>query len=156
MITLRRATLDDADMILAWRNDPYIVARSSSKRVLSQEEHAQWFPAAIQNPDCLMFVISLDGIPAGLSRFDRRDFSSCVITIYLLEPFTGRGQGVIAISESSKAAFQHWEISRIIAMVRQENEQGRKGFKRAGFLSAPGAKEFCPPGHVCMILKRHE
>jgi RimJ/RimL family protein N-acetyltransferase len=144
-------------MILAWRNDPYIVERSSSKRILAQEEHAGWFPGALQNPSCLMFVILLDGVPAGLSRFDRRDPSSCVITTYLLEPFTGCGQGVLAISESSQEAFKHWEeVNRIVAIVRKENEPGRKGFVRAGFSPASEASESCPPGHVCMVLKRNE
>ena len=47
-LRLRRATMDDADIILEWVNDPLDRANSFDSRMISREEHLAWMPLMIQ------------------------------------------------------------------------------------------------------------
>ena len=42
-LTLRNATLADSDLLLAWRNDPEVIATSASGKVVMAAEHEAWF-----------------------------------------------------------------------------------------------------------------
>ena len=57
---LRRATLDDLERLLAWRNDPATVAASLSSRGVGREEHARWLRGIVDDPRRGLFVV-LDG-----------------------------------------------------------------------------------------------
>ena len=44
-------------MILQWRNDEFIVARSSSRRRITAEEHAKWFERVLTVREPLVFIV---------------------------------------------------------------------------------------------------
>src|SRR5262249_17086450 len=135
-LDIRAMVAGDADMVLGWRNDPFIVARSTSQRQVSHDEHARWFAQAINDPSRLCLIILVDGAPAGHLRFDRTG-ASALVTVYLLERFTGEGAGVRALIEAAPLAFSRWpEIETIEALVRRDNAAGRSAFLKAGFASA--------------------
>ena len=121
-------------MILEWRNDPYIVERSGSRRRVSAEEHRSWFLSAVGNPDCRMFIIEEAGSasPIGQVRFDREG-DACVVTAYLRREFVGRGLGVEAIRKGCARIWGEWDIRCIRAEVRADNQHGQAAFRKAGF-----------------------
>jgi RimJ/RimL family protein N-acetyltransferase len=153
LITLRPAVPGDAETVFSWRNDPFIVARGSSQKTVTWEEHLRWFQATVAGSQRKILIVMVDGEPKGQVRFDRVDEQTCVISAYMLEKFTGRGLGVEAIRKGCEILFDDWQASRIVACVRTDNTAARAGFHKAGFKNTaePG---LCPPGHFTLVLKR--
>ncbi|MGE0734852.1 MAG: GNAT family N-acetyltransferase [Alphaproteobacteria bacterium] len=149
-IVLRRARADDEAQVLSWRNDDFIVARSSSRRRVTEGEHHAWFAAALAAEDRRMEIVEIDGVAAGLVRFDRQAPDHAVISVYLLESFTGRGLGPRVISMATTAAIAAWGVD-VHAHVRADNFAGRKAFERAGYgLTETGG---AAPDHVVFVRR---
>lgn len=98
-----------------------------------------------------MFVIEEGNVPVGLVRFDRAPADGCVISVYLLEQFTGRGLGVEAIRQGCRVLLDSWSVEEVRACVRRENAGAQSAFAKAGFV--PVESNFCPADHVAMVLK---
>jgi RimJ/RimL family protein N-acetyltransferase len=154
-IELRPAAPGDAEMIFRWRNDPFIVARSTSQKLVAWDEHRVWYNATLLRDDRLILIAEQEGVPIGLARFDRVDAASCVISVYLLEEFTGRGLGVETIWRSCDALFGEWDVEQIIACVRFDNREGRSGFLKAGFMEVVKGGG-CADEHFSLILRRED
>lgn len=151
-IDLRLAGPSDAELVFQWRNDPFIVARSSLQSMVAWDEHQAWFARSIASHNQhLLFIVELGGTPIGLVRYDRRTNDDAEVAAYLLEAYTGRGLGVAAIREGCSKAFERWSVDRIVACVRHDNPRGYKGFSRAGFVQA---EAHCPPDHDSLVLLR--
>src|SRR5690348_1550527 len=67
---LRRATLDDAERLWRWRNDPETRANSISTDPVPLESHIAWLKSSLRNPDRKLLVAELDGEPVGTVRID--------------------------------------------------------------------------------------
>src|SRR5260370_16602143 len=138
-------------MVFFWRNDPFIIMRGSSKRIVTWEEHARWFKATLMGGEQKMLIVLVNGEPAGQGRFKRVDQNTCVISAYLLEESTGRGCGVEAIRKGCDVVFSEWPVAKIVACVREDNQAARSGFRKAGFMESGQAGE-CPTDHSKLVL----
>lgn len=152
-IALRPATMDDREMVFRWRNDPFILGHGSSQREVQWEEHKQWFENTIFGESRKTFIVLNQGDPIGQVRFDRQDEQTAVVSVYLLQAFTGRGLGVQAIRMGCDAIFESWVIDRIVACVREDNLASRSAFLKAGFQEA-NATGACPSKHFSLILAK--
>ncbi|MBV9573583.1 MAG: GNAT family N-acetyltransferase [Acidobacteriales bacterium] len=152
-VTLRPALIADAEMVFSWRNDPFLVARSSSGRTVTWEEHRRWFESAVSGNQRKMFIVLVDGDPAGQVRFDPVDRGICAISAYLLKPYTARGLGVTAIRQGCDVIFKEWGVAEIRACVREDNPAGCSGFLKAGFKPTQ-QQGLCPAGHSTLVLLR--
>ena len=70
-ISFRPATMEDAAMLLLWRNDPLTRANSHNTDEVSWEDHLRWLQATIASPNRRLHVAELDGRPVGTVRADR-------------------------------------------------------------------------------------
>ncbi|MBW6487332.1 MAG: hypothetical protein K0B01_14400 [Syntrophobacterales bacterium] len=69
-ITLRPATIQDADMLLDWRNDPETRKASHSTSEVVTEEHIAWLTKTLGNANRRLLVAEEDGAPVGTVRAD--------------------------------------------------------------------------------------
>lgn len=69
-LTFRPATMEDADLLLAWRNDADTRANSHTTELVQREAHVGWLTAALTNPHRDIRIAELDGIPVGTIRVD--------------------------------------------------------------------------------------
>lgn len=148
-LTLRPAEPADSALVFEWRNQPTIIAHSSSRSRVSLSDHTSWFAASLQNPDRLILILLNGGTPIGLCRFDRTD-DEAVISVYLAEGNSGRGHGIAGIRMGCAAAVRHWpDLAAIRADVRLDNPQGLSAFPKAGF-----SREDQPraDGHATFLL----
>ena len=152
-ISLRLATMEDARMVFFWRNDPFIVARGSSQKTVTWEEHLLWFRSTVNGSGRKMFIVLAKGNPVGQVRFDRVNHETCAISAYLIREFTGRGLGVEAIRKGCDALFSEWSVSTIVACVREDNVSARAGFLKAGFMEAAEVG-LCSAYHFTLLLRR--
>lgn len=144
-LALRPLSPKDESLVFSWRNEPFIVKRSSSQRQVSWAEHRRWFKTMLSSNRHLVLIATIGGAPVGQVRFDRARGGACVISVYLIESCTGRRIGVRAIAMGCEMIRGQWPVREIRAYVRGENTAGQSAFLRAGFLRhATGT----PPDHL--------
>jgi len=137
-ITLRSAEAGDAKMLFDWRNDPEIVVLGASGAKVKWDAHRAWFERSVGSPDALLFIAMAKGVPAGQIRFDRHDGDLATISIYLLEPFRGRGMGREVLARACQKAFRLLKVTRIRADVLSANSRSASFFEKSGFCRRPG------------------
>jgi SAM-dependent methyltransferase len=149
-VKLRPMEWSDREIILEWRNSAFIIERSSSLKPVTAEEHSRWFGQVTSHPDILPYIIEVDEVPVGQVRLDlNRDENYCVITIYLIESFTGKGLGIMAIKQGCIFAWKKWSNVNIVAHVRGDNVVGQSAFRKAGFKES---KQFELVDHISFLL----
>ncbi len=137
-INLRSATSADTERVFSWRNDPWIVSLSKSGKKIDWEGHKNWFEKQLKTPlSCLYIVEGNDGNEMGLVRFqpdiDENEAYSQV-TIYLLRPYTGDGNGVKVLQQGCQAMFDaNTKIQEIRAEILATNIASIKTFAKVGF-----------------------
>lgn len=55
-VRLRPATIADAQLLFAWRNDPLTRTQSIRTQPVEWESHLAWLAASLQNPDRQLFI----------------------------------------------------------------------------------------------------
>ena len=147
MITL--AVKEDIDNLLCWRNDPEMVRLSTSQRRVEWSEHCRWFESVLLEIDTLVFIIRHDLAKndCGYVRLTQEE-NQAVISIFLIAGYRGKGIGISAINAAVRYAFKRWDIKKVIAYIREENESSINVFKKAGFYVEIGE---CPEGHLVMV-----
>jgi RimJ/RimL family protein N-acetyltransferase len=148
-VSLRRATVDDFDLILKWRNAETTVRFSKRRRSVTREEYLPVYQAAFRgnDPRCVALIAcSSDGVPIGFLRFDaepvRRDAE---ITIVLDAEQHGKGFGTEAIRQACLFAREELRLERLTAVIDPENSGSVRAFVKAGFqriADAPGFSTF--------------
>lgn len=134
---LRPVSEKDEEMLFKWRNLDEIIHLSVSRKAVRRSEHRAWFQSALTGEKMVLFIITSGEEPVGQLRFDRKDSTSAVITIYLLAGARGQGHGPRLIGEGCELIKQSWpEIERIFAIIRETNQPSLKAFGRAGFIAA--------------------
>lgn len=85
-MNFRPATLDDAHLLLDWRNDPLTREMSINSDPISWETHIAWLSRRLGSADPHLYVAEIDGRPVGTFRIDADEIS------YTIAPeFRGRG-----------------------------------------------------------------
>lgn len=71
MLSLRNATLEDANLLLSWRNDSLTRLASHNTEKIAFESHIAWLEASLANPMRRLLVAEDDRRPVGMVRLDR-------------------------------------------------------------------------------------
>ena len=135
-ITQRTAKLEDAALLLAWRNNPSVREFSLHSGVIQNDEHMDWFTARlerVQHEPFFLFVAAYESI--GMSRLDFMFESTDKYEISILvDPNQqGKGFGTKILNMTCGAFFNLNPDKTIIANVHQNNSVSQKLFLRAGF-----------------------
>ena len=67
---LRKVTLEDAELLLEWRNDESTRNASHNTNEVSLDEHVNWLGNSIHNNNRKLFIYEKDGLPYGTVRAD--------------------------------------------------------------------------------------
>lgn len=131
-VGLRRATMSDAPMLLAWRNDALTRAMSLSTAEVTPEEHAQWLSKSIDMPGRALRVAVLDDMPIGQVRLDRASAGAFVLSITVAPEQRGRGLATAILAAAENEA-RELGATLLVAQIRPENHASIRTFKSAGF-----------------------
>ena len=134
-VAVRRATREDAAMILEWRNDPYVREVSRDDRVIELHAHLAWFERVIASPDHLLLIAEKNGVAVGVVRFDRLADQCYEISLYLNPIVAGRRLGLSMIDAAQQSLSS--EVGRdlvIVAETLPENTASQRLFGNAGYL----------------------
>lgn len=132
---MRRATLDDAERLLAWRNDDVTRRFSFTSRPVTPKEHEAWLGQVLHNPKRHLFIVEVEGRPAGNLRIDLNETQpgEAEVSIVTAPEFRGLGVATTALLLGLEFAGS-LGLSRIIGRVKLENVASLNAFQRAGFV----------------------
>ena len=69
-ITLRPASMEDAETLLEWRNDPDTRKASHSTEEIDKAEHFSWFSRTLSNTSRKLYIAEKNGDAIGTVRAD--------------------------------------------------------------------------------------
>jgi L-amino acid N-acyltransferase YncA len=133
MPCLRPAQPDDLGTVFAMRNLLEIVRWTESGREVTMDEHRAWFASRMTRDENRLFLIEVEGTPAGALDLAQRG-AEVTISIYLLSPLRGRGHGRRLIRESCDTARRCWGPLTVVARILSDNEASLHAFGAAGFV----------------------
>ena len=122
---LRKANIDDANIILEWRNDPLTRENSFSKEPIDPETHIKWFNSKLSDENCFMFIL-VDGTErVGQLRIDKvNDIGEISYMIAPNKRKMGYGKQIIKLAEGAVNS----NIKVLVGLVESFNEASKKCF----------------------------
>lgn len=151
VITVRPVSLDDADVLLDWRNDPATRAASLSTESVARPAHIAWLTSVIDDPRRVLYIGELDGAAIGTVRFDIESEAGAEVSLTVAPCHRGkRLAGPLLDAGLSRFGTATPQDHHIIARVRVENAASRALFTSAGFAEidhADGVLTYKRPTH---------
>ncbi|HEY3970185.1 MAG TPA: GNAT family N-acetyltransferase, partial [Solirubrobacteraceae bacterium] len=133
-VTLRAARAEDAELLLAWRNDPQTRHWSRSAREIGAEEHASWLGQMLADSSTRLWVAEVSGGPIGHVRVGpRTEDETAEVHIALTPEARSRGLGTAILVQVAARALADPLLGTLCAYVKPGNEASLRAFARAGF-----------------------
>ena len=144
-ITQRTATLEDASVLLTWRNDPNAREFSVHFDPIPTDEHIRWYSARLARvrlEPFFMFVVNREAV--GMSRLDiTAEFTDKYEISILVDPNQqSKGIGTKIIEMTCESFFKLHPDKSIIARVHKQNFTSQRLFIRAGFSPLKSTADF--------------
>lgn len=125
-IKFRWATINDADILLKWRNDPQTRKLSHNVAVIRMKQHIKWLTSSLKDYSRKIFIVMYDGIPVGTIRTDK--LGSVTELSWAVAP-EARGHG---IGKEMIVAFVSQITGSIRAEIKVDNEASKRIAEYAG------------------------
>ncbi|NBX93405.1 MAG: N-acetyltransferase [Proteobacteria bacterium] len=127
-LSLRPATLEDAQRLLDWRNDIQTRLNSFNKEEVSWLDHVEWLKKSLQSSDRKIIIVEWGDLSVGTIRLDSH--SDHIELSWTVAPeHRGKGYG----SQMLQAACQLIKSGKIIAKIHSGNMPSIQMAKRSGF-----------------------
>ncbi|MCV2401895.1 GNAT family N-acetyltransferase [Marinomonas sp. C2222] len=132
-IYLRPASLEDANVLLAWRNDTETRLASHNQDIISLEQHITWLEHSLAIPDKRqLWIAEIDGVAVGTCRADVvTDTTENVWELSWTVAPEMRGKG---IAYRMLRAFITSFESSLMAQIKCENIASIKVADKLGFI----------------------
>jgi RimJ/RimL family protein N-acetyltransferase len=133
-ISIYPATIDDADQLFNWRNDPQTIQQSTSNKVIGKDEHMSWLKQKLDSQDTLILMGHNDESDKqiGMVRFDAHDEHFWIISINMAPDWRGKNLSSLLL-EAAMTYFGKIHTAILTAYVKADNKASRKCFERCGF-----------------------
>jgi RimJ/RimL family protein N-acetyltransferase len=132
-LVLRRASLVDADDLLAWRNDPDTRQASFSEAAIGRPEHLRWLERKLADPDCRLWIGSVAGEPIGQVRVEGIGGGRAVVHLVVAPAHRGYGHGVQLLHAAARQIREEGLATELIARIKPDNAASLAVFERAEF-----------------------
>jgi predicted dehydrogenase/RimJ/RimL family protein N-acetyltransferase len=132
-VTLRAAGADDADRLLAWRNDSETRRWSRSSHEITPAEHASWLEGVLAEPLTQLWVAESSESPIGSVRVSLGTDGTAELHIALAPEARGQGLGAAVLVQAAARALAEPGISALCAHVKPGHAASLRAFARAGF-----------------------
>jgi len=130
----RPATLADAELLLAWRNDPDTRRNSRSADEIDLDTHRRWLAGSLDREDRYLLVVSDTTGPVGTVRWDR-DCRGWEVSITVAPERRGGGLAAALLRAGEDTLRERTGSGTpLIAVVHRENAASARLFARAGYV----------------------
>jgi RimJ/RimL family protein N-acetyltransferase len=125
----------DADLLLAWANDPTTRAQSFQPERINAATHERWLDERLSSSSSRL-LIGLEGaVPIGQVRFDRGFDGAVDVGISVAAQARGRGLGrtLLAAGLAATRLDASLGVRTFVARIRLDNDASAALFRGAGF-----------------------
>lgn len=130
-ITYRAAAQDDMMLVFRWSNDPVTRANSYRPEPIQIEDHRTWYLRRLDEKTAMTFVAEVEGRPAGLVRYDRKD-GHAVVGVMLDAEFRGQSLSALFLRDTALLFFRRHALP-VLAYIKKGNMPSVKAFEQAGY-----------------------
>jgi RimJ/RimL family protein N-acetyltransferase len=132
---LRKANIDDMDLLFKWANDQITRQNAFSTKLITYEEHQQWFSKKLESNSSFIYIYCLEDVPVGQVRIDIEN--TCGVISYSIDAaYRSRGHGgtlLRLMEETVKNDIT--DVKLLQAKVKNENFPSRRIFERMNYHS---------------------
>lgn len=134
-VFLRNANIEDAQILLEWKNDPITIDSAFINKFVDYKTHIQWFENKLLDRNCFMYIL-MDGIECvGQLRIDKvGDIGEIDYTIAPNKRKMGYGSIIIKLAE--EIALNNIKV--LMGLVKDTNKPSKKCFKNNKFTEFAG------------------
>jgi len=143
ILSLRKVNKKDESLLFNWANDSDVREWSFNKKVITLDEHKEWFKQKFSDENVLIWILEDKNMPAGMVRLEKE--GKRILLNYLIAP-QSRGKKLaskmlyIAMKELKK----YWKNVKVLAYTLPENIASIKSLENAGFyLDGSSAEKNC-------------
>jgi RimJ/RimL family protein N-acetyltransferase len=129
---LRRVTVEDAELLFSWRNDPGIRRAMFNSAPLTHAEHCAWMNAALASKDRRCAVFLRRGVAMGFVQL-RLESSGIWSWGFYAAPGSPKGTGRALGCAGLAMAFGEVGARKVIARVRSDNLRSLRFHVALGF-----------------------
>lgn len=133
MIQIRRATLDDLDLLYQWSNDLEVRNNSFSLEHISYEEHCEWFNRIMHDDHIYQYILMDNDLLVGQIRLNING-DEAEISYSIAKEYRGKGYGrkiLQLIQEEVSSSIP--EVKKLIAKVKPDNIPSNKLFSSENY-----------------------
>jgi len=134
-LSMRIATLDDAEILFSWRTDAGTQEHSRDRAVMTFESHIEWLHRSFDDVDRTILIASDAGRDIGTIRWDGLGKGNWEVSITVAPEQRGRGR-----AQALLAAGEHYICDAkgevmAVATVHEANKASMALFEHAGYQS---------------------
>ena len=130
---LRKATIEDRDLLFQWANDPLVRKNSFSTTEIAYEEHVNWYNRVLNREDCIQYIYMDGECPVGQVRITLNG-DSAEIGYSICAEMRSRGYGQKLLALISEKIWEEFpDIRKIFGQVKPENAASQNAFLHAGY-----------------------
>ncbi|MDX2175700.1 MAG: UDP-2,4-diacetamido-2,4,6-trideoxy-beta-L-altropyranose hydrolase [Candidatus Sumerlaeia bacterium] len=142
-IQMRPASMDDAELLLNWRNDPLTRLMSLSADEVTLEEHLRWLEGTLKRTDRELLIGEFQGEAVGLGRHDYFGQNDSLLNINMNSLARGRGFAVGLLGAAMRWPAAKRGPTLIHGHVFPENSASQRmvqqnGMARHGYVKVRG------------------
>src|SRR5215472_2736410 len=127
-LVLRGATMDDAELLFHWRNDPTTRENFINGTAVGYEAHIGWLSETLGRADRLLLIAEINSTPIGTIRFDGDTEREISYTIAPEERSNGFGKAMVA-----QAIMEKDNAFPLIAKIKKGNSASVRIMTHCGF-----------------------
>lgn len=130
---LRRATMDDMDLLFKWANNPDVRKNAFNTEPIPYENHVAWFNKMMLNNSVIQYILCENDKELGQIRLNIENKAG-VISYSVDESFRGKGFGTKMLAMIEEIiVLKKIQVSTLIGQVKYENKASAKAFVKNGY-----------------------
>lgn len=130
-LSLRLATMSDAQILFDWRNDGDTRRVSRNTETLVWQDHLNWMQATLDSADRMLLVGMQGTRKIGTIRWDRISRETWEISITLAPESRGQGLALPMVLLAEQEIAQ--QAKTLVATAHEENLRSRRLFESAHY-----------------------
>ena len=132
-LDLRRASLEDAELLWEWANDPLVRSNSFNSDAIPIGNHMDWFKEKLASNSTIIYILETDKTPVAQIRYDCGEKECANISFSVASGYRGKGLGEQTLLLSAKRACRELGVKHLKGTVLDYNETSKRTFVKAGF-----------------------
>jgi len=130
---LRKASIDDAELLYQWRNDETARSNFFNSDLVTHEEHQGWLNRTLQDTSEFLYVLMDMDVPVGQVRLSCQE-AATQISYSIGNEYRGQGYGSIILQLAENEMLKINPQGYLLAQVKKNNIASQRIFEKLGYI----------------------